>query len=64
MVGGVLGARAADAADLEVGLWFELFAGVAAPATGKVVGRCMGALFVLLRMPMREGFFWFCSACC
>lgn len=45
-------------------IWLELVVGGMGAGRGKLDGRWMGGLLVLLRMPMREGFFWACSACC
>lgn len=45
-------------------MWFEVDAGVAGADELTAEGRWMGGLLCLLRMPMRDGFFWVCSACC
>lgn len=60
----MLGAGAAEPAELELKVWFEVEAGANGAEEGPPEGRWMGGLLCLLRMPMREDFFWACSACC
>lgn len=58
------GGGAEETADLEMKIWLELIVGGAGVDEGELEGRWMGGLLFLLRMPMRVGFFWVCSACC
>lgn len=62
--GGVLGAGAVEPAELELKVWIEVEVGAKGADEGTLDGRRMGGLLCLLRMPMREDFFWACSACC
>lgn len=62
--GGTVGVGTAETADLEMKIWLEFVVGGAGVDEGMLEGRWMGGLLFLLRMPMREGFFWVCSACC
>lgn len=58
----MLGPELKEGLDVEA----EVGAGVGAAGVdeGVLGGRWMGGLLCLLRMPMREAFFWVCSACC
>lgn len=58
------GAGATDPAELELKVWCETEARATGAGEGLLEGRWMGGLLCLLRMPMREDFFWVCSACC
>lgn len=58
------GGWAEETADLEMKIWLELVVGGAGVNEEELEGRWMGGLLFLLRMPMRVGFFWVCSACC
>lgn len=60
----MLGAGAVEPAELELKVRTEVEVGAKGADEGTLEGRWMGGLLCLLRMPMREDFFWACSACC